>query len=198
MALIQCAKADLMLVVIVMLRLIEEDYIRWAMKMAIDHEFQDLKGLINVNHIDASDVELLNSSGDKKIGIILAYATKLQVTADSYTNLFLIDKNELYTDQRIIDLAEDIYFSVIYDNEIHEGLEEDFNSYLYEAMQILYYLCQLVIVGEPNPDHEFWDADWLNRIFEESWDNYLEAKEYEFRMMAQIMVDVRECQHALF
>lgn len=198
MPVIKYEKEDLMPIVLCVLNLLEQDFLQLSLKIAVNTQYQDLKGLVNYDTIDELDVELLKLATDKTVVILLSYVVNLQNWVDSYANIFLLDLDQIYTDKRLVDQAHDIYYAVMFDDVVEDdGYLGAEMTFIFGVMQVLYYVGELVILGRTDPHDDFWALENYDRMFDNTWADYVDAQEYEFRMLANLMLDARDCDREL-
>ncbi|HEY0177513.1 MAG TPA: hypothetical protein VGC08_14115 [Pedobacter sp.] len=190
---------DLMPVVLSVLNLIEADFLRWSMKIAVKVNYKDLKGLIDFENIEQTEIDMLNMTEDPCIKLMMIHASKFQASAHTYANLFALNLDEIFADERIVDMAGDLYWTLIYDNEEdnEEGYDRDLRMFINSVLQILHSLCELVINGTADLETSAFEDDGCYKLPDADWEKYMDAEAHEPRLLVNLMKDVELCYHAL-
>lgn len=194
------AAGDVMPIVLMILTTLEEDCVKWSMKVAVDFEYPDLKEWIDHDQLYAEDFELLDECSDKRVRIIVPYIVFFEETMRDYLNLFPFNMEEIFLDERLLHLARDFYGALMYEEE-GEDDENYFNrllTFMECILQILYCMCELVINGSVDIEAVYEYNGSCYKLHDGDWDSYIDAEEHEFSLLAKLMKETLNCQNELY
>ena len=173
-------------VAIWVLTLINTEIIKWGLKPALVHDYPDLNGLVHCGGLPDEDVWLLENATNIRSRLFNKYSNAINVHLNSYLNLFGLMEDD---NRSSFEEATDIFFAFI----VNEGMEPvddldiDIDIFVFSLLQLIYWLCEMVIVGKLNIESAQ-DLDYcFNAVFEGHWDGYINHENHGYSMLAKIM-----------
>ena len=173
-------------VAIWVLTLLNTQIIKWALKPALVHDYPDLNDLVVCDGLLDEDVLLLENATNIRSRLFNKYLDAINVHLNSYVNLFGLMENDKGSS---FGQANNIFCALIVDeeNDLIGDLDSDIDMFVLSLIHIIYWLCEMVIVGKLNihsaKDHE------LSFIasFDGRWDGYVNHENHGYSMLANIM-----------
>lgn len=178
MATIKYNSEDVMLIAIDVLDITSQYLGAIALKFMLKDHYPDLRGILPTNTICASSCDLVNQLDDPFIERMRYLFTDIQLPACSIANLYGIDLEHMIYNERIAEIADHIYWSLIdyafpdddedddYDDDIYEA---HLSMYVYSIIRIVHCLIQLIDTGEAELDEKEVD---IKQYVDGEWDNH--------------------------
>lgn len=155
MTLIKYQSSDIVPVALNIMSLSVVTFAEYGFKSALEGELKELKSLVGTEITDGSIFELLDGLEDE----ISRFVIRSIITIDDYITTFRlmhnIDLEELFEDQRIRTLSDDLY-TVLFayaDGLVEKNLRMAMEELPLTVANALFYLCRLFLHGEINSSH---------------------------------------------
>ncbi|SDZ80894.1 hypothetical protein [Pedobacter hartonius] len=165
MAATKFESGDVIPVLLMVLDICSYFYSCVALKFAIKDHYQDLRGLVRSDTMNALNADLLDSLDDDPVIMMIgSLVGHMCDTRDRIANLYGINVHELLTNNiRIMTIGENFYWSIIWDEFPEEDEEEnDYDSKTYYNAHEIYVmslfamikaLLEMLCNGEVNQDN---------------------------------------------
>jgi hypothetical protein len=177
MAVTRYAKEDIIPIVIHILSFSTVKFAEYGYKAVLEKDMPELLALEEDDVDAAMYFEVLLASDDDISKAINKCIALIDHTIDTFRIMYAIDLEELYTDDRIHELANQIYADLYY---YAEGLIEDSISTAvmqlpFTAANAFFFLCRLIlhheIDAEQSIDDGFYGTGWEEFEFMDTSDN---------------------------
>ncbi|CAM4019400.1 hypothetical protein SAMN06265348_101232 [Pedobacter westerhofensis] len=177
MAVTKFAKEDIIPIVIHILSFSTVKFAEYGYKSVLEKDMPELLAL------DEDDVDvsmyfqvLLASDDDISVAINKCIAL-IDATIDTFRIMFAIDLEELYTDDRIHEMANQIYADLYYyaDGLVDDSISTAVMELPFTAANAFFFLCRLIIHheidAELSMDDGFYGTGWEEFEFMDTSDN---------------------------
>lgn len=173
MAVIKYKSEDVIPIVASVLSVAMVSFVNYVFKIALEGEFADLKGLVSIDEYDECNSELLSQLDDELTVSLAPCLQDFQDCLESFTNIYALSLEDIFTDERITAMADDIFLSLCYDTiEPNKDRKDAILSlmwFFYAILGVLELLCILIEKEEldlesieENPD-DYYDYLILDR-----------------------------------
>lgn len=151
------------------------------LKYTVEKYYPDLKGLLDhdITELDGSTLELLRAqSADPIVYCGWQYIRDLDDVMETFRNIYAFDPKMILNDQRITDLAGDLYEAtgdILHEvKSVQESLE-DLNNFMWFGGITIHYLRKLVVFEELDFESvfndKFFDAVFIDRLIVDADDD---------------------------
>jgi len=177
MALTKYAQEDIIPIVIHILSFSTVKFAEYGYKAIIENEMPDLISLDEDDITPVMYFEVLNSSDDEISEAINKCVAYIDATINTYCIMHAIELEELYTDDRIHELASQIYCDLYYyaDGLVADNISSAVMELPFTAANAFFFLCKLIIHqeidAEMSMDEGFYGTGWEEFEFLDTADN---------------------------
>jgi len=177
MAVTKYAKEDIIPIVIHILSFSTVKFAEYGYKAIIENEMPELASLEDEDVTPDMYFQVLEASDDKISKAINQCIDHIDATINTYCIMYTIDLEELYCDERIHELASQIYSDLYYyaDGLVEDNISSAVTELPFTAANAFFYLCRLLIHGEINAelsmDEGFYGTGWEEFEFLDTSDN---------------------------
>ena len=127
---------DLLPITLATLRTSLQTYLCNALKLVIDREYPELKGNVATDCIDRHALELLDELDNEWFSVIRNSLAAIDKTMNSLANINALDMQVVCADQRIQDLAHELFCAQIADEFFYDGEESHNEQDLADVMRL--------------------------------------------------------------
>lgn len=177
MAVTKYAKEDIIPVVIHILSFSTVKFAEYGYKSVIEKDMPELLAL-GEDEVDVSMYfQVLLASDDDVSRAINKCIALIDQTIDTFRIMYAIDLEELYTDDRIHEMANQIYADLYYyaDGLIDDNISAAVMELPFTAANAFFFLCRLIIHheidAEQSMDQGFYGTGWEEFEFMDTSDN---------------------------
>jgi hypothetical protein len=147
MELMKCNREDCVPLALHVLKITLDNYLCNVFKFLIQESYPDLKGVVPTDCLDESSFELLETISTEPLTIVLQSLEAIKETCDSIINIYGIDSDKVFEDERLFVLAKEFYFSIIINNFPLDGRGDSSTMSDYENYLILYAVSTVGVVN---------------------------------------------------
>lgn len=161
MAVTKYNQEDILPIVIHILSFSTMKFAEYGYLSIVENEVKALKGLDESDVTPVMYFELLEASDDEISKAIRDSIAYIDASVDTFCLLHGIDLDELYSDERIHELACSLYYDLCNyaEGTIEEGIEVAITELPFLTANSFFFLCKLII--EQEIDHDFLMEDGL-------------------------------------
>lgn len=161
MAVTKYKQEDILPIVIHVLSFSTMKFAEYGYLSIVENEVTPLKGLDKSEVTPVMYFELLEASDDEISKAIRDCITHIDAAVDTFCLLYGIDLDELYSDERIHELACTLYFELCdyAEGVIEDDIEEAITELPFATANAFFFLCKLIM--EEEVDHDFLMEDGL-------------------------------------
>ena len=177
MALIRYAEEDIIPIVIHILSFSTVKFAEYGYKSVLEREMPELLTLTDEEADVALYFEIIEASDDGISNAINKCIEYIDTTIDTFRIMYAIDLEELYTDERIHELANQMYSDLYYyaDGLIENNITSAVMELPFTAANAFFFLCRLIIYkeidAELSMDKGFYGTGWEEFEFLDTSDN---------------------------
>ena len=177
MAVRRYAREDIIPIVIHILSFSTVKFAEYGYKSVLEKDMPELLAM-DEDDVDVSTYfQLLQASDDDISRAINKCIALIDHTIDTFRIMYAIDLEELYTDDRIHELANQIYADLYYyaDGLIEDSISTAVMELPFTAANAFFFLCRLIIHheidAEQSMDEGFYGTGWEEFEFMDTSDN---------------------------
>jgi len=177
MAVTKFAKEDIIPIVIHILSFSTVKFAEYGYKSVLEKDMPELLAL-DEDDVDVSMYFQLLLASDDEISVAINKCIALiDKTIDTFRIMYAIDLEELYTDERIHEMANQIYADLYYyaDGLIDDSISTAVMELPFTAANAFFFLCRLIIHheidAELSMDDGFYGTGWEEFEFMDTSDN---------------------------
>lgn len=177
MAVTKYAKEDIIPIVIHILSFSTVKFAEYGYKAIVETEMPSLASLDDEDVTPDMYFGVLDASDDPISKAIAQCIDHIDATINTLCIMFAIDLEELYSDERIHELASQIYSDLYYyaDGLVEDNISSAVMELPFTAANAFFYLCRLIIHGqidaELSMDEGFYGTGWEEFEFLDTSDN---------------------------
>jgi hypothetical protein len=177
MAVIRYAKEDIIPIVIHILSFSTVKFAEYGYKSVVEKDMPELLALEEDDVEVSMYFQLLLASDDDVSRAINKCIALIDHTIDTFRIMYAIDLEELYTDDRIHEMANQIYADLYYyaDGLIDDNISAAVMELPFTAANAFFFLCRLIIHheidAEQSMDNGFYGTGWKEFEFMDTSDN---------------------------
>jgi hypothetical protein len=177
MAVIRYAKEDIIPIVIHILSFSTVKFAEYGYKSVVEKDMPELLALEEDDVEVSMYFQLLLASDDDVSRAINKCIALIDHTIDTFRIMYAIDLEELYTDDRIHEMANQIYADLYYyaDGLIDDNISAAVMELPFTAANAFFFLCRLIIHheidAELSMDNGFYGTGWKEFEFMDTSDN---------------------------
>jgi len=177
MAVTKYAREDIIPIVIHILSFSTVKFAEYGYKAIVESEMPDLASLDDEDVTPDMYFGVLDASDDEISKAISQCIDHIDATINTFCIMFAIDLEELYSDERIHELASQIYSDLYYyaDGLVEDNISSAVMELPFTAANAFFYLCRLLIHGqidaELSMDEGFYGTGWEEFEFLDTSDN---------------------------
>lgn len=177
MAVTRYAREDIIPIVIHILSFSTVKFAEYGYKSVLENDMPELLAL-DEDDVDVSMYfQVLLASDDEISSAINKCIALIDATIDTFRIMYAIDLEELYTDDRIHEMANQIYADLYYyaDGLIDDSISTAVMELPFTAANAFFFLCRLIIHheidAELSMDDGFYGTGWEEFEFMDTSDN---------------------------
>ena len=161
--------------------------------IAMEKEYKGLKGIVSNDYLDEATFDLLDSL-DNEVALLVKNCIKaIYNCIDSLSKLHSVKLKDIYGMEHIARLADGhLALRVLYNNDVqnHEDSLINLKQYTWSFTQIIYDLCQMVIIDE----EQLPPASSMQPMFSKDtrFDYLTNSNEEDVRILSQLGSEVNE------
>ncbi|WP_158795572.1 hypothetical protein [Pedobacter sp. L105] len=177
MAVTKYAKEDIIPLVIHILSFSTVKFAEYGYKAILESELPDLLGMDEDDVTADLHFQLLDAAEDDISIAINKCIAYIDATIDTFRIMYAIDLEELYTDERLHEIASQIYSDLYYyaDGLIDDNISSAIMELPFTAANAFFFLCRLIIHqeidAEMSMDEGFYGTGWEEFEFLDTSDN---------------------------
>lgn len=177
MAVSRYAKEDIIPIVVHILSFSTVKFAEYGYKALMEKEMPELLALDEEDVDPGMHFQVLDASDDEVSKAINKCITLIDGAIDTFRIMYAIDLEELYTDERIRELANLIYSDLYYyaDGIIDDNISSAVMELPFTAANAFFFLCRLIIHqeldAEMSMDEGFYGSGWEEFEFLDTSDN---------------------------
>lgn len=177
MALTKYAKEDIIPIVIHILSFSTVKFAEYGYKAIVENEMPNLASLDEEDVTPGMYFEVLDASDDEISKAMSQCIDHIDATINTFCIMFAIDLEELYADERIHEVASQIYSDLYYyaDGLVEDNISSAIMELPFTAANAFFYLCRLLLHGqidaELSMDEGFYGTGWEEFEFLDTSDN---------------------------
>ena len=177
MAVTKYAREDIIPIVIHILSFSTVKFAEYGYKAIVESEMPDLASLDDEDVTPDMYFGVLDASDDEISKAISQCIDHIDATINTFCIMFAIDLEELYSDERIHEMASQIYSDLYYyaDGLVEDNISSAVMELPFTAANAFFYLCRLLIHGqidaELSMDEGFYGTGWEEFEFLDTSDN---------------------------
>lgn len=177
MAVTKYAQEDIIPIVIHILSFSTVKFAEYGYKEIIENEMPELTTLDDDDITPIMYFEVIEASDDEISTAIKKCIEHIDATINTFCIMFAIDLEEMYTDERIHELASQIYSDLFYyaDGLVEDNISSAIMELPFTAANAFFFLCRLIIHQEINAemsmDEGFYGTGWEEFEFLDTSDN---------------------------
>jgi hypothetical protein len=177
MAVTKYAEEDIIPIVIHILSFSTVKFAEYGYRAIIENEMPELASLDEEDVTPDMYFQVLDASDDEISKAIGKCIDHIDATINTFCIMFTIDLEELYGDDRVHEIASQIYSDLYYyaDGLIEDNISSAVMELPFTAANAFFYLCRLLIHGqidaELSMDEGFYGTGWEEFEFMDTSDN---------------------------
>ena len=177
MAVTKYAKEDIIPLVIHILSFSTVKFAEYGYKAILESELPDLLGMDEDDVTADLHFQLLDAAEDDISVAINKCIAYIDATIDTFRIMYAIDLEELYTDERLHEIASQIYSDLYFyaDGLIDDNISSAVMELPFTAANAFFFLCRLLIHeeidAEMSMDEGFYGTGWEEFEFLDTSDN---------------------------
>ncbi|MCX2481433.1 hypothetical protein OQY15_20205 [Pedobacter sp. MC2016-15] len=177
MAVTKYAKEDIIPIVIHILSFSTVKFAEYGYKSVLEKDMPELLSMEEDDFDVSLYFQLLLASDDDVSRAINKCIALIDQAIDTFRIMYAIDLEELYTDERIHELANQIYADLYYyaDGLIEDNISSAVMELPFTAANAFFFLCKLIINqeidAEQSMDEGFYGTGWEEFEFMDTSDN---------------------------
>lgn len=177
MAIVKYNREDIIPIVIHVLSFSTVKFAEYGYKEIVQHEMPDLLRLDEDDVTPDMHFLLLDAAEDDISKAINSCISYIDTTIDTFRIMYAFDLEELYSDERIHEIASQLYSDLYYyaDGLIEDNISAAVMELPFTAANAFFFLCRLIlhqeIDAEMSMDHGFYGSGWEEFEFLDTSDN---------------------------
>lgn len=166
MAVTKYAPEDIIPIVIHILSFSTVKFAEYGYKAILENEMPDLLGMDEDDVTPDLHFQVIDASEDEISKAINKCIAHIDATIDTFRIMYAIDMEELYSDERIHEIASQIYSDLYYyaDGLIDDNISSAVMELPFTAANAFFFLCRLIIHQELDPElsieNGFYGTGW--------------------------------------
>lgn len=160
MATIKYETKDVMPIVLLVLNFMGSNLNSATFKLAFDHQYADLKGLVDPEELDQPTTDLIELLDDPLSLLLKAFAERFIRLYDMLAVMHGINLAEVFSDKRLADMAEEIFcLRSYYSYGLSDDNRTDLDIFVYSLPNVILQLKDIVVTQEFDPEEQ---RNWVD------------------------------------